>query len=161
LTVSVQGFTAFVASDIALDVDANHRVDVTLVPGSLTEKIDVISLAPLVNTDDAAVAQTVSGKLLSDLPLNGRDYQQTELLSPGTVSLTNFQTSAGLTGGAAAFTSSSTVIVANGGRAGKTGFLIDGSDNIDYRSRTTTYVPSLDAIAEFKHERSQFAAEYG
>lgn len=128
-------------SGIILNVDKTFRADVTMRPGDVATTVAVEAHAPLVDTDEATFSQVIEHKTIVGLPLNGRDYQQLQLLNAGTVSLTNFQTSIGVTGGAVNFSNNGVVNVSNGGRPGKNAFLIDGGDAYDYRSAPPVSFP--------------------
>jgi hypothetical protein len=90
-----------------------------------------------------------------ELPLNGRDYNQLALLSPGVLTPTPRLQSIGFRG---AFN-------VNGNRAFQNAFQLDGVDNTSYsnsfRGMNVQIVqPSVEAIQEFKI-RNAYSAEFG
>ncbi len=96
----------------------------------------------------------VSGKEISQLELNGRDFTQLIALSPG-VSDQSGQDEGGEGATTVAFS-------INGGRTEYNNFEIDGGDMLDNGSNTTLNVyPSIDAIAEVKVLTSDYGAQYG
>ncbi|HYL47234.1 MAG TPA: carboxypeptidase-like regulatory domain-containing protein, partial [Candidatus Limnocylindrales bacterium] len=150
ITAEAPGFKKVESADIRLEVRADLRVDLRLVPGLVTEVVHVSAEAPLINTTTDAIGGSLSNKVINDLPLNGRDYQNLLVLRPG-VSRTP--------GGG--FES----IVANGMRPEDNNFMIDGSDDNDpYYSGniinaegvqgTPGSILPIDAIQEFNTEEN-------
>jgi carboxypeptidase family protein len=114
LTATAPGFQKVEITEIKLDVNATLRVDVSMTVGQVTETVEVAAQAPLLNTENASTGQIIGAKRVTELPLNGRDFQQLQLLTPGNISGTNFQTSQGLSGGASSLTTTGTMNVSNG-----------------------------------------------
>ena len=148
-----------VVRDIKVDVNATLRVDVSMTMGQVTETVEVAAQAPLLNTENASTGQVIEAKRVTELPLNGRDFQQLQLLTPGNVSGTNFQTGQGLSG-ASSLTTTGTMNVSNGGRPGQLLFTIDGSNPSNQNGRGIILTPSIDEIQEFKTESSNMSAEF-
>ena len=161
LTATATGFQTIQIRDIKLDVNATFRVDVNMTVGQVTETVSVEAQAPLLNTENASTGQIIESKRVTELPLNGRDFQQLQLLSPGPISGTNFQNSQGLSGGASSLTTTGTMNVSNGGRPGQVLFTIDGSNASNQNGRGIIWQPSIDEIQEFKTETSNMSAEFG
>ena len=101
-----------------------------------------------------ASRSTITGKEISQLELNGRDFTQLVALSPG---VTN------QSGADEGEPGASTVAFSvNGGRTEYNNFEVDGGDTQDNGSNTTLNVyPSIDAIAEVKVLTSNYGAQYG
>ena len=114
LTATAPGFQKVEITEIKLDVNATLRVDVSMTVGQVTETVEVAAQAPPLNTENASTGQIIEAKRVTELPLNGRDFQQLQLLTPGNISGTNFQTSQGLSGGASSLTTTGTMNVSNG-----------------------------------------------
>ncbi len=155
LTVAVSGFKKFEAKGMKLDVAEKARVNVSLQVGEITTEIVVQgSEVAQVETQSSDLGDTVSGKEISQLELNGRDFTQLVALSPG---VTN------QSGADEGEPGASTVAFSiNGGRTEYNNFEIDGGDALDNGSNATLNVyPSIDAIAEVKVLTSNFGAQYG
>lgn len=161
LRASAAGFQSTRVADIILDVNATRRVDVQMVVGQITETINVEAAAPLLNTENASTGQVIESKRVTELPLNGRDFQQLQLLTPGAVSSVNHQTSLGMSGGASSLTTNGTMNIADGGRPGQVLFAIDGSNASNQNGRGIIQRPAIDEIAEFKVQTSNMSAEFG
>ncbi|MEI4861312.1 hypothetical protein Q8G41_27365, partial [Klebsiella pneumoniae] len=58
---------------------ADFKLDV----GDITQSITVEAGSPVINSADSAIGQVVEGRQATELPLNGRNFTQLALLSPG------------------------------------------------------------------------------
>ena len=156
LSVSAPGFKKFEAKAITLEVGQKARVEVAMQVGSATTEVTVEGTAiAQVETQQSDLGGTVTGKEISQLQLNGRNFTQLATLVAG-VSNQSGQDDAGVgVGGNVSFS-------INGGRTEYNNWELDGGDNMDNGSNTTLNVyPSLDAIAEFKVLTSNYGAQYG
>ncbi len=161
LRASAAGFQSARVAEIVLDVNGTRRVDVQMTVGQITETVNVEAAAPLLNTENASTGQVIESKRVTELPLNGRDFQQLQLLTPGAISATNYQTSQGMAGGAGSLTTNSTMNIADGGRPGQVLFTVDGSNASNQNGRGIIQRPAIDEIAEFKVQSSNMSAEFG
>jgi hypothetical protein len=155
LTVIAQGFKKYEAKGIVLNIAEKARVNVTLVVGTInTEVVVQGSEVAQVETQSSDLGNTVTGKEISQLELNGRDFTQLVGLVPGVTNQSGQDE-----GGEGATTVAFSV---NGGRTEYNNFEIDGGDALDNGSNLTLNVyPSIDAIAEVKVLTSNFSAQYG
>jgi hypothetical protein len=160
VTVEATGFSKESAKDIDVTVGARQRVDMTLQVGTVSQSVEVTSVATVLDTDSSEHGQTINTQQVVELPLNGRNYSDLALLG------TNVNRSPM----AAAFSPSATpregALNINGMRSTYNNFLMDGIDNNAYSPSNQGYSsqvvqPSPDAIAEFKIITSNFSAEYG
>ena len=101
LVVTKEGFKAFEARDVVLHVADSLTMDARLDVGNKSETIEVVASTTQVELTNADLSGTISGKQITELPLNGRSYAQLLLMVPG-VSIDNgFQyNQKGLNGGA-------------------------------------------------------------
>jgi len=155
LTVTAEGFKKYQAKSIVLRVADKARVNVTLEVGAITTEVVVQgSEVAQVQTQSSDLGNTVSGKEVTQLELNGRDFTQLVALSPGVTDQSG--SDEGEPG------ASTVAFSINGGRTEYNNFEIDGGDALDNGSNTTLNVyPSIDAIAEVKVLTSNFGAQYG
>ena len=113
--------------------------------------MQVEATALLLEETSNTVGQTVEEKSIQQLPLNGRNYLQLGTLTAGAVPNTR---------------SRDRSFSAYGNRGLQNAFLLDGARNqnymrgLDNRARDAMR-PSLEAIAEFKVQTSNYSAEYG
>ena len=70
---------------VVLNIGDVRQVDATLEVGELSQTVTVESAAPLLQTQDSTVGTVITNQEITELPLNGRNYQQLALLSAGTV----------------------------------------------------------------------------
>src|SRR5215831_2287617 len=148
---SLPGFRSELRRGLLLEVDRTARVEIQLQVGEVSEKIEVMADAPLVQADNSSLGQVIDTQRVSELPLNGRQFLQLASLTPGVQP--NSQ-------GSNLSTQSGSVNV-NGAREVFNNFVLDGIDNNDSGPAQIVVIPSIDAIQEFKVQTSNFSAEYG
>jgi hypothetical protein len=83
VSVSAPGFNTSVSRNLQLLVNSSLLVDFALKIGDVNQRIDVQATAPLLQTDNSTVGEVVDNKQVVDLPLNGRQFTQLILLTPG------------------------------------------------------------------------------
>ena len=110
----------------------------------------------MLETQTSSRGLVIDERKILDLPLNGRDYNQLALLSPGVLPGTPRLASVNFKG----------VLNVNGNRTFNNVFLLDGVDNIWYsnsfRGENVQLVqPSIEALQEFKIQTNAYSAEYG
>jgi len=155
ISISASGFKTFKGKGVVLRVAQKARVDAVLEIGQVaTEVIVTGEQLNQVETQSSELAGTVTGKQVTQLELNGRNYTQLVSLTPGTTN----QSGSDEPGTGAATVAYSV----NGGRTEYNNWEVDGANNLDDGSNTTmiTY-PSIDAIAEFRVLTSNYGAQYG
>src|SRR5450759_2799600 len=156
LTVNAPGFKKYQATGVVLQVAQKARVDVSLQVGAASAEVTVMgTTVAQVETQSSDLAGTVSGKEITQLQLNGRNFTQLVTLVPGVSNQTGAdEAGVGITG--------SVAYSMNGGRIEYNNWELDGGDNMDNGSNTSLNVyPSLEAIAEFKVMTSNYGAQYG
>ncbi|HTW59696.1 MAG TPA: carboxypeptidase regulatory-like domain-containing protein [Terriglobales bacterium] len=154
--VVAEGFKKYQAKGVKLDVAEKARVDVHLEVGAVTTEV-IVEGADIaqVQTQSSDLGGTVTGKEVTQLELNGRDFKQLVTLVPGVSNQT------GADEGGVGVTANNSFSV-NGGRVEYNNWELDGGDNLDNGSNNTLNVtPSVDAIGEFKVLTSNYGAQYG
>src|SRR5579863_2051837 len=73
--VEFQGFKSSDRKNLVLDVAQDLRVDVSLQTGEQTETVVVTAEAAALNTSNAELGGTIENKVINDLPLNGRNFE--------------------------------------------------------------------------------------
>ena len=71
--VTAQGFKAFTATELKIDVGKQYSLAVTLEPGGVNENVTVVAGADVLNATNAELSNTVSSRQIQELPLNGRN----------------------------------------------------------------------------------------
>ena len=149
------GFHAAVRSDVLLQLNQNARVDFALTVGDVSQTVEVIAVAPALQTQTTQLGTVIDSRTNTQLPLASRNYIQLTLLAPGSVhpnpqNFTNGQTTAN---GARPYI--------NGNREQANNFILDGVDNNQVSDNLVGYAPSPDAIQEFNLIEQNAAAEFG
>ena len=154
--VTASGFKKYEAKGVVLDVAQKARVDVALEIGAATVEVLVEGAnVAQVETQSSELAGTITGKELTQLQLNGRNFTSLVTLVPGVSNQTGMdEPQVGING--------SVSFSMNGGRVEYNNWELDGGDNMDNGSNGTLNVyPSIDAIEEFKVLTSNYGAQYG
>jgi hypothetical protein len=156
IVVEKTGFRKYIRSGVTLQVNQVIRLDVNLEVGELTSVVEITQAATLLETENSSRGSVIDQKKIVDLPLNGRDYNQLALLSPGVLPGTPRLASVNFKG----------VLNVNGNRAFNNVFLLDGVDNISYSNsfrgeNVQTVQPSIEALQEFKIQTNAYSAEFG
>lgn len=156
LTISVAGFKQYQATGIVLRAAQNARADATLQVGAATTEVTVQGVnVGQVETQTSELSGTVTGKQISQLELNGRNFTQLVTLVPGVSNQTGQDEGTVGVYGNISFS-------VNGGRVEYNNWEVDGGDNMDNGSNDTLNVyPNVDAIAEVKVLTSNYGAQYG
>src|SRR5438094_30628 len=161
IRVNSQGFKTVEQTDIRLQVNEQREVDFTLVPGSVTEAVEVSATEVTVETSTPTLGQVITAEQVADLPLNGRNFVQLATLTPGTTQETN-PNSFFNAGPSSEVSARGTYSLSVGGsRASSTDWLLDGNDNNELTAGGISILPSIDAIQEFKVLTYNYSAQYG
>jgi hypothetical protein len=156
ITVTAQGFQSQDRTGIRIDVDQNATVNFSLPVGNANTVVNVTAEIPLLSTEDASTGQVVGRTMIDSLPLFNREVMTLAYLTPGVVSPNEGQVATGTYGNN---------FVANGGRMSSSDVLMDGVSTTNYEQngslQVISYMPSPDAIQEFKIQTSSFSAEFG
>jgi hypothetical protein len=158
VTVERAGFKKAVQPAFKLDINQVVRVDVTLVPGMVSEQVEVSAAEPLVESQTSSVGQVIEETQVHDLPLNGRDFVQLAYLSPG---VNQGEVGAVQQGGIPENERGNGSIHVNGLMATNNNFLLNGFDNNEQQIGFEVLQPPVEAIDEFKVQTSNFGADIG
>jgi hypothetical protein len=74
-------FRTFTNSQVMVNVGARQRVDITMEIGVITESVQVIGAAEVLETDRSDHGQVITEQQITQIPLNGRSYADLALLS--------------------------------------------------------------------------------
>ena len=161
--VKVDGFASQLQG-FTLDVSQVQEIDFKLAVGSTSATVVVTSAAPVVQTQTSNTGLVINDRELTDLPLNGRNFTQLALLTPGVTRGQYGNTASGVgsnvetlryneTGGAS--------LSANGLRPQANNFELDGLDNNEAMVNTINFFPNVEAMSEFRVTNSLAPAEFG
>lgn len=149
------GFKTYERSGIVLNVNDTLRVDISMQVGDVTQSVTVSEAVVRVQTESGEVSDVISGQQVTQLAINGRNFFQLAALTTGASSLMpdfNLPIPVGSSG----------AISFNGMRPDHNMWMIDGGENYDRGcGGCVTVMPSVDAIAEFKVQTSNYGADFG
>src|SRR6266481_5690674 len=149
LQVESTGFKRVVIDNIVVQVDQITHLEPSLQVGSVAETIEVSGGAiPLLESDRSTLSNVVDSQVISNMPLNARQYLDLALLTPGVL-----PSSAGTQGGG---------FNVAGARSQSNVFLLDGVSNIDTQINSALgNFRITDGVQEFAVQTSVATAEFG
>jgi hypothetical protein len=155
VTAERQGFQKTERTDIKLNVSENPTANLTLKVASTAQNVEVTAQTQSIDTEDAVTGQVIDRRLINNLPLIDRYLMDLTSLAPG-ITEADDQCSTSCTG---------TNFVSNGSRQSSADILMDGATITNFEPNggitNATYIPSPEAVEEFKVQQSNFSAEYG
>jgi hypothetical protein len=153
VAVEKQGFRRALRTNIDLHAQDRVRADFQMLVGQVADAITVSAEAPLLQAETSSLSHVVPQHEIRELPLNGRNFQQLAWLSAGVAPATRSR-------------DRESGFNAHGQPSTQNNFIIDGVDNNNnimgmQDRKAQVIVPSLDAVAEFKVQTSNYSAEFG
>jgi len=110
----------------------------------------VTSAASPIETTSGVIRETIDRVRVSELPLNGRNVLQLQLLVPGVVSAGSLDQGAGTPG-----------FAVNGGISSSNMYSLDGAEYQDAYFNAPLPFPNPDALQEFTIQTNAYSAEFG
>ena len=154
LRVSADGFAAFTASAIRIDIGRTVRIPVKLDVAAGHSEVNVSGTGAMVDLGPT-LGNVVSSKEATDLPLNGRNFTQLGLLQPGVAPMTGGLAEAG------GLVRANQAYSVNGQRPESNGYLLDGVSNLDNVNGAFAIRVPVEAIGEFRILTLNAPPEYG
>ena len=163
LQVENRGFKRYSREPIRVEVESSVRIDPALELGDVAEELTVSAETPLLQTQNATIGATVEGRVVQDMPLNGRNVLNLIALEPGVVP--QGSTSGSPLGNQAGGTYTNNTGWGNyqigGGMANQSAFYLDGVPLNTVNANSPGLVPVQDAIQEFRVDTNAVSAEFG
>ena len=158
--VEVQGFEKTIRTRIKLNVSENPTANLTLKVAGTAQRVEVTAQAQSIATEDAVTGQVIDRRFINDLPIIDRTVTALTNLSAGVTDAddqcSEFAGQGRCTG---------TNFVSNGSRGSSADILSDGASITNFEPNggvtQAVYVPSPEAVEEFKVQQTNFSAEYG
>lgn len=149
VTIQKAGFKTDVSSDVQVKIGTTTKLQRQLVVGASETKISVVAEAPLVDTSQSGLSAVVDQSSISSLPLNGRNFADFVLLTPGVSTDGDFG-----------------MISFNGLAGNYNSYTVDGANDnnaffAQQMGRTIPFQFSEDIIQEFQVISNGFNAEFG
>jgi len=143
IEVEASGFARFVQRGVTVRVEDRVRLDVALKVGQVTESMEVVAEAALVQTENNTLGRVIEENAIKQLPLRGRNAFELVLLTPGVMQRSDDE-----------------LPRLSGGRARSGEYVLDGGSITTPRRGQLFTQPNLDAIQEFKVQTSGLSAEF-
>jgi hypothetical protein len=154
LTVEARGFAKSVQAGFALTVGQTATFNLTLKVAAVGESVTVTTEAPPVETSRSEISQVIDTHEIQSLPVNGRQFVDFALLTPGVAT--------GRTSIQSTFTEPDITRISFGGmRDLSNAVTVDGADYINEATGSQRATPSQEAVSEFRVVNNSFGAEYG
>ena len=154
ISVALAGFRPTVQRDLIVRVGERIGLSLTLQIGQMADAVTVTGVAPFLRTANAEINDIIDNRQVAQLPLNGRQFLQLAQLGDGVV------VPPGGTRGAALQQGGSLPAV-DGQRSGHNIYLLDGVKVTDEYFNNLAVSPSIDAIQEFKIQKTMYPPEFG
>ena len=158
LEASAAGFRTSAIEPFVLVVNQTASFDIVLEVGAVTESVTVEAIGAQVQASSSELGTAMTEQQVVDLPLNGRNFTQLLMLTPG-ASPVNVAQSRGGFGSTSVGTFSFPSINGQNNRSNL--FLSDGVNNQGTMTSTYAVPPIIDAIQEFKVQSHNDLAEFG
>ncbi len=149
--ITAPGFGKVDRTNLTVNVGQTLSVDATLTTGNVSTVVQVTSDSPILDTDKTEVSQVIGQNLISNLPVNTRNWSAFVLNTP------NVTPDGG--SGLVSFHGISGLYNQN---------FVDGANNNQMlfseargRSSGAPYVYSIDSIKEFQAQTSNYSVEFG
>ena len=155
----LSGFKSEEVKGLRVETAAQVRQDFQLQVGAVSETVEVAANAAALTTETAAVGGVIENKRIIELPLNGRNVVSLAVLVPGVQF--GERTSRGDGLGGFPIPGAGFSVSANGVRETFQVVSLDGTDVKDPRIHVTNFVPSVEALEEFKIQTNAYSAENG
>ncbi len=146
---SLAGFSKYTAKNLTLSLGDVITLNITLKPEKLEETITVTAEAPLIEVNKVDVESKISDQYIESLPVNGRDFKDFVMLTPGVVEAAGNR------------------VAGEGTRGIMNNLQIDGAGyNSTFfgEQRGSTRIPftfSQETIKEFNVIQNGYSAQYG
>ncbi|MEO7142740.1 MAG: carboxypeptidase regulatory-like domain-containing protein [Bryobacteraceae bacterium] len=154
ITVEKAGFKTGVREGVRLDIAQRAVVDVALALGELSQSVTVTAGAPLLETESADRGLTIESNRVLSVPLQGRNPFAAAWSAPGVIEAASVQRLRPFD------IAGSSSITINGGRPSTNEVLVDGVTSL-YQASSVSYVPTAEAVNEFRVQNTNFDAQYG
>jgi len=150
VVIKKDGFGSKEVTGIVVNVGANSSIQPQLQVGNVAETVTVTATAPLVDPTQTAFSSVVDKRSIESLPLNGRNFTDFVLLTPGATTDGDFG-----------------MISFNGVAGNFNNYTVDGGNNnnaffAQQIGRTSIpYQFSEDVVQEFQVTSTGYEAEFG
>ena len=153
LTVSAPGFETYVGNDVVVDADKSVKIIAKMTVGATSETVSVNDEGTALDTRSATLGTLIPGKLVEDLPIDGRNVVAMAGLLPGVTDLNAPPTNTSDRGGP--------TFSVSGSRNTQNLMLFDGLMWNNLFFNTGINYPPPNALQEISVLTNNFKAQYG
>jgi hypothetical protein len=153
-TVEKTGFQKAIREGIQLEVAERGVVDIALAVGDVTQSVTVSANALALQTETADRGLNIDTAQVLDVPLMGRNPFAAAWSAPGVIQDASTQRLRPFD------ISGSSSMAIDGGRPSTNEVLVDGISSL-LEASSVSYVPTAEAVGEFKVQTTNFDAQYG
>ncbi len=166
LSVELPGFKTARTPPFIVGVNESVTQNVTLEVGEITEVVEVVAGTDVLQTSSAELGNVVEEQVIRELPLQGRNFTQLLLLTPGVNPISTAQGPQSELGfgteGNSGVPGSAIVNASIQGQQNRSKvYYMDGIINTSVRAGTYVALPDIDSLQEFKVQSHNDRAEYG
>ena len=155
IKITFSGFQTYETKGIQVYADSSPKVDAKLTVGGESTTVEVSAdTVPVLKSDRADVSTEITAQDVANLPVNGRNFTNLQLLLPGAQTL-------GWAHASDENPQGSAQIQVDGQAFGGVAFELDGTDNQDAILGIIVINPPLDSVSEVKIATQNFDAEFG
>jgi hypothetical protein len=151
IKTTAPGFSTVEAKDVELQVGRTTTQNFTLLPGAVSETVEVTSAAPLVDQTKTDVSTNITPEQITDLPLIGRDIADLAYLAPGVKAADSYDPTK----------NRYSILSVNGEGGRNVNVTVNGVDNKDNTVGGPVMQLPAEAVQEFQISTQRFSAVNG
>jgi hypothetical protein len=152
------GFKRSIREGLELRVNDRIEVNIALEVGNVSEQLTVVAQTPLLETATASMGSVVDSRRVADLPIPHGQFYNLIQLSPGAMFAGNLSQDRQYE------VAAPVAFAMNGTRSNRSEISVDGVTMTATNTANqvlASYVPPVDAVAEFKVQTAPFDASVG
>ena len=154
VSVEKPGFKKTVREGVRLEIAQHGVLDLELALGEVTQSVTVSENVRALETESADRGATFESRRVLEVPLMGRNPFSQAWSSPGVVQNASTQRLRPFD------IAGSSSMVIGGGRPSANEVLVDGISSL-FQASSVSYVPTAEAMSEFRVQTTNFDAQYG
>lgn len=158
VSVEQPGFKRALSPEFAAGTQGAFEVNLQLEIGQVSVTADVTATAPILETEQTVIGQTIERELVETLPMKGRNFTGFAALAPNISTFPRGNDSGSWSIGGHHLIGGTDYIAGGGG---DNGFYMNGVNINDNWMGSVSYAPSMEAISEIKVDVANFSAANG
>lgn len=149
LTARMDGFRTYSQTGLVIELGRVTRLDIALELGQVSETVEVVGSAPLLESESSTVGQFIENKTVTDMPLNGRRVGELAALMGNAVTISKDVIRPRIS--------------VAGSRGDQQQWMIDGvnASNVALEIPQALFNPPVEAVQEMRVQQSGYSAEFG